>query len=147
MKSQRKTPLESPIAQKGMTLFELLIVLAIVALMAGLVAPRVIGYLGKARSDVAVSQMASLVTALELYALDIGSYPSEDEGLDALIEGGPNTADWSGPYLRDKEGLVDPWGNRYLYSVNTDRDLFEILTLGRDGSEGGDGEDADLSKR
>ena len=130
-----------------MTLFELLIVLAIVALMAGLVAPRVVGYLGKARSDVAASQMASLVTALELYALDIGSYPSEDEGLDILIEPGPNTLDWSGPYLRDKEGLIDPWGNQYLYTVNTDRDLFEILTLGRDGSEGGDGEDADLSKR
>lgn len=134
-------------AQKGMTLFELLIVLAIVALMAGLVAPRVIGYLGKAKADIAASQMSNLVTALELYALDMGSYPSESAGLAALVEPTNEEPNWAGPYLREGEGLIDPWGRPYAYSINAERDLFEISTLGRDGTEGGEGEDADLSKR
>ncbi|PWE18718.1 type II secretion system protein GspG [Marinicauda salina] len=138
-------------SQNGFTLFELLVVLAILALLAAIVAPRVIGYLGRAKSDVAETQMSNIVTALELYYLDMGRYPSESEGLQALVEmsgeGETPNARWQGPYLDDESGLIDPWGRPYVYARLEDADRVEILTYGRDGEAGGDGEDADITKR
>ena len=134
-------------SQRGLTLFELLVVLAILALLATLVAPRVIGYLGRAKSDVALGQMANIVSALELYALDAGQYPTPEEGLIALVEAPEGVATWLGPYLRETQGLTDPWGRDYLYTVDETTALFTISSLGRDGAEGGEGEDADLFKR
>lgn len=137
--------------QTGFTLFELLVVLAILALLAAIVAPRVIGYLGRAKSDVAETQMSNIVTALELYYLDMGRYPDPSEGLMALIdapgEGETPDARWQGPYLQDASGLTDPWGRSYLYAGLEDTDRIEVLTYGRDGEPGGEGEDADLTKR
>ncbi|MGJ3230777.1 MAG: type II secretion system major pseudopilin GspG [Oceanicaulis sp.] len=134
--------------EAGFTLFELLVVLAILALLAAIVAPRVIGYLGRAKADVARSQMSNIVTALELYYLDVGRYPTEEEGLPALVaapepEGEPLAA-WRGPYLGDDTGLTDPWGRTYTYAYDAEADRVRVISLGRDGAPGGEGDDGDL---
>lgn len=134
--------------QRGLTLFELLVVLAILAFLATLVAPRVVGYLGRAKSDIAHSQTANIAASLELFYLDFGRYPTAEEGLSALTEAPAGAeSNWLGPYLKDDSGLVDPWGEEYLYTVSETGDAFEVFTLGRDGEEGGDGEDADIRKK
>lgn len=138
--------------QSGFTLFELLVVLAILAMLAAIVAPRVIGYLGRAKTDVARSQMSNLVTSLELFYLDLGRYPDvEDEGLTALVAApevqGEPLAGWRGPYLQDESGLQDPWGHVYIYRLDETGERAEIVSLGRDGEPGGEGEDADLTAR
>lgn len=125
-------------------MIELLIVLAILGFLASLIAPRVIGYLGRAKSDIAVSQLSNLATSLELYYLDMGQYPTSDEGLESLVKAPPGNDLWLGPYLKEESALNDPWGEPYKYSV--DGDSFRIWSLGRDGEEGGAGEDRDLSK-
>jgi len=133
--------------QRGLTLFELLIVLAILAFLAALVAPRVIGYLGRAKSDIARTQASNLAASLELYFLDFERYPTLDEGLNALVAAPEGAAEWRGPYLKDVSGLTDPWGRPYLYAPAETGDEFEVVSLGRDGAEGGDGEDADIRKK
>ncbi len=132
--------------QRGLTLFELLVVLAILAFLATLVAPRVIGYLGRAKSDIARAQVSNIASSLELFYLDFGRYPGAQEGLAALVEAPEGGAQWLGPYLKEESGLTDPWGRLYQYSVSEDGDNFEVITLGRDGEEGGGGEDADIKK-
>ena len=133
-------------AQSGVTLFELLIVLVIIGLLATLVAPRVIGYLGRSKSDVARAQLSSIATSLELFYLDLGRYPSEAEGLAALVEPPEEDGEaWQGPYLRNQTGLTDPWGEAYLYRLSDEGPAqFTVLTYGRDAEEGGDGEDRDI---
>lgn len=134
--------------EAGFSLFELLVVLTIMALLAAIVAPRVIGYLGRAKEDVARSQMSNIMTSLELYYLDVGRYPSEDQGLSALVaapqENGQTIANWRGPYLRDESGLIDPWGVPYAYAYEADDDRVRVISYGRDGVPGGEGEDGDL---
>jgi len=135
-------------AQRGMTLYELLIVLAILAMLATLVAPRVIGYMGRAKGDIAQTQLANLSTSVELFYFDVGRYPSEQEGLDALLTAPPEATGWRGPYLKDESGLIDPWGRAYLYVPAEDgTDAFTVLSLGRDGASGGTGDDADIIKK
>lgn len=135
--------------QKGLTLFELLVVLVILALLATLVAPRVVGYLGRAKTDVARAQAANIAASLELFYLDLGRYPTQEEGLAALLDGGAleNTALWRGPYFKEETGLIDPWGREYDYQLDENGEGFTIVSLGRDGEEGGDGDDADVRKR
>ncbi|MEM6649331.1 MAG: type II secretion system major pseudopilin GspG [Pseudomonadota bacterium] len=147
MKSSLKNQAPARVAQQGLTLVELLVVLTIIALLSTLVAPRVIGYLGKAKSDVAKSQLANIASALELYALDQGRYPDGEQGLNALVEAPEEAIAWTGPYLRDAAVLTDPWGAPYTYNVEETGLAFTIGTLGRDGAEGGEGEDADLTRR
>lgn len=133
--------------EAGLTLFELLIVLAIIALLTTLVAPRVIGYLGRAKSDIARAQLASVASSLELFKLDVGRYPTEAEGLGALVTKPGDLPDWYGPYLKEESGLTDPWGRRYGYSMSNTPEMFEVYSLGRDGEKGGEGEDQDIRKR
>lgn len=135
------------IAERGLTLFELLVVLAILAFLAALVAPRVIGYLGRAKSDIARTQAANLASSLELFFLDFERYPTAEEGLGALVSAPAEASQWRGPYLKDPAGLIDPWGRPYLYAPVADADEFEIVSLGRDGAEGGDDEDGDIRKK
>jgi general secretion pathway protein G len=132
--------------QRGLTLFELLVVLAILAFLATIVAPRVVGYLGRAKSDVARAQAANIASSLELFFLDFNRYPNAEEGLEALVAAPQDLDGWRGPYLKEASGLVDPWGRPYAYSVD---DAGEILvaSLGRDGEEGGAGDDADILAR
>lgn len=129
--------------QTGFTLIELLVVLAILALLAGLVGPRVLNQLGGAKSKTAQLQIADLDKALELFKLDVGRFPSTEEGLSGLVSKPASVSSgWNGPYL--KGGLPnDPWGKPYKYALKSDGNA-EIVSLGADGAAGGDGENADL---
>jgi len=129
----------------GFTLIELLIVLAILVLLAGLAAPQVLNYLGRARTETAKIQISAISSALELYALDNGGYPRPEAGLGALVQRPAGTPRWNGPYLRKAEGLVDPWGRPYQYRVPGRAGAFDVFTLGRDNAPGGTGEDSDVT--
>jgi general secretion pathway protein G len=126
---------------RGFTLIELLVVLAILTLLAGLVGPRVLGQLGGAKAKTAAVQIADLDKSLELFKLDVGRYPTTQEGLQALVVKPGAVNGWNGPYL--KGGVPsDPWGNPYRYANNGG--AIEIISLGADGAAGGDGENADV---
>ena len=130
-------------AAAGFTLVELLVVLAILTLLAGLVGPRVLGQLGGAKSKTAAVQIADIEKAMELYKLDVGRFPTTEEGLEALAKRPPTvTSGWSGPYLK---GAVpaDPWGKPYRYQL-APNGAVEIVSLGADGAAGGEGENADI---
>ena len=133
----------------GFTLMELMVVLLIIGLLAGLVAPQIIGRVSDARVTTANAQIAMLGVALENYKLDIGSYPTTEQGLPALRTRPatpPTPTNWRGPYLK-KDVPHDPWGRAYIYRTPAKDDStgFELETLGRDGRAGGTGEDKDLS--
>jgi general secretion pathway protein G len=140
IESQREREREA-----GFTLVELLVVMVILVLLASLVAPRVIGYLGSSRSKAAKVQIESLSTSLELFKLDSGRYPSEREGLKALVERPPDIKAWSGPYLKKDRVPNDPWGHPYYYRYPGQRGSFDIYSLGADNREGGEGEDQDVA--
>ena len=129
---------------KGFTLLELLVVLGIIALLATVAAPQVLRYLGKARTDVAKGQVAAISTALELYALDNGTFPPQNVGLSALIAAAQSGSTWHGPYLKRAEGLVDPWGRPYVYRFPGRAGPPDVCTLGRDNAVGGTDEDQDV---
>ncbi|MEO1240271.1 MAG: type II secretion system major pseudopilin GspG [Pseudomonadota bacterium] len=135
--------------QAGLTLFELLVVLAILALLTTLIAPRVVGYLGRAKTDIARAQAANIASSLELFYIDFGRYPLTQEGLPALLARPANddTTYWRGPYFKDETGLTDPWGRQYVYEVDEAAQSFAVISLGRDGKEGGEGDDADIRKQ
>jgi len=133
---------------RGFTLLELLVVIIVLGLLAGLVAPQIFGRVGEAKVTSAQTQMALLGTALDSYRLDNGGYPTTEQGLQALREKPsrePVPANWRGPYLR-KALPLDPWERPYLYRAPGVRNVtgYDLATLGRDGKEGGSGEDADL---
>lgn len=132
--------------EAGFTLLELLVALGIIALIATIAYPQVTRYLGSARTETARAQMNAISTALELYALDNGGYPSQQAGLSSLVTRPANAPRWNGPYLKSAEGLNDPWGRPYRYAVPGRASAFEISTLGRDNLPGGAGEDQDLVK-
>ena len=129
----------------GFTLLELLVVLGIIALLATVAAPQVLQYLGKARTDTAKAQISAISTALELYALDAGGFPSQQAGLSALITDPTGTPGWKGPYLKNANGLIDPWGRPYNYKFPGRNGQAEVFTLGRDNAVGGTGENQDVS--
>jgi len=134
----------SAASSAGFTLVELLVVLAILTLLAGLVGPRVLGQLGGAKSKTAAVQIADIDKALELFKLDVGRFPSTEEGLKALAERPASVSTgWAGPYLR---GTIpnDPWGKPYKYQGPGAGGAVEILSLGADGVPGGEGENADI---
>lgn len=133
--------------EAGYTLIEILIVLSIIALIAAVVGPRVIGYLGRAKTSTAKVQITELATALELYFLDNGKFPSEQTGLQALVTRPTDAKTWNGPYLKKAEGLTDPWGRPFLYKLASNGGAFEISSLGADNAPGGEGDDADVSSR
>lgn len=133
--------------RRGLTLFELLIVLAILAFIATLVAPRVVGYLGRSKADIATTQASNLASAIDLFFIDFGRYPSKEEGLKILLTKPENMPMWRGPYLKDEAGLVDPWGRPFLYEADPEADAFKVLSHGRDGAEGGAGENADIIRK
>jgi general secretion pathway protein G len=126
----------------GFTLVELLVVLAILTLLAGLVGPRVLGQLGGAKSKTAAVQIADLDKALELFKLDVGRFPTTEEGLGALLQRPPSVASgWAGPYLKGSLPN-DPWGKPYRYQLANG--AVQIVSLGADGAPGGEGENADI---
>ena len=129
----------------GYTLVELLVVLAILGLLVALAAPRVIRYLGTANTDTAHIQIEKLGGVLDLYRLEIGHYPTDQEGLVALVDRPPQAETWNGPYLKNRESLIDPWGTPYVYRSPGEHGEYDLYTLGADGKEGGDGEDRDIT--
>jgi general secretion pathway protein G len=128
----------------GYTLVELLVVLAILGLLVALAAPRVIKYLGSAKTDTARIQIEKLAGVLDLYRLELGRYPTEQEGLVALVERPTQVEGWNGPYLKNREALTDPWGQPYGYRSPGEHGEYDLYTLGADGKQGGDGEDQDV---
>lgn len=128
---------------KGFTLLELLVVVVIIGLLAGFVAPRYFGQVGKSEVATAKAQIDALEKALDQYRLDTGRYPSTELGLKALVERPPEEPKWNGPYLKRTVPL-DPWGKPYVYKVPGQKWEFELLSYGRDGRPGGSGEDADI---
>lgn len=130
--------------EAGFTLIEVLIVLGIIALLATVVTPQVWRYMGQARSETARIQLSAITTAMELYALDNGGYPSQQVGLSALVRQPAGAPRWRGPYLKKSDGLVDPWGRPYGYKIPGRQSAYEVFTLGRDNATGGNGEDQDI---
>ncbi len=130
----------------GYTLIELLVVIGIIALLASVVAPQVLRYLSVARSQTAKTQISNLMSAVDLYFLDVRTYPTSDMGLKALLEPPADANKWSGPYLKKgQSALIDPWGRPYIYEQTGKHDAVDIYSLGRDGQVGGTGEDADVT--
>jgi len=128
---------------KGFTLIELLIVMIILGLLASLVAPKMFGKIGKSKQQAAKAQISMLESAVETYRLDVGSFPTEEQGLSALREQPSGVESWDGPYL-PKEVPLDPWGNRYVYHFPSEHSYFEIVSYGADGKSGGEEENADI---
>lgn len=132
--------------QSGFTLIELLVVLVILGLIIGIVAPRAVNFLSRAKSDVARIQIESFATALDLFQLDVGRYPASQEGLGALITASSDAARWNGPYVRADDIPLDPWQRPYRYEAPGENGKpYRLLSLGADGQPGGEGEDADIS--
>ena len=131
--------------EKGFTLVELLVVLIILGLIMAFAAPQVIKYLGKAKTDSATIQIQRLSGILDLYRLEVGQYPTTEEGLQALIEQPVDAERWNGPYIKKADSLKDPWGQPYDYRSPGEHGEFDLFTLGRDGSDGGEGEDQDIA--
>lgn len=128
----------------GFTLIELLVVLVILGLLAGLVGPQVMKYLSSANTDTARLQISDLSAALDLYRLEVGRYPTTEEGLQALVEAPPDATRWNGPYLKKNTVPKDPWNNDYQYRSPGENGPFDLYSLGADNAEGGEGEDQDL---
>jgi general secretion pathway protein G len=128
----------------GFTLVELLVVLAILGLLAGLVGPQVMKFLGSSKTKTAALQIENLSSTLDMYRLEIGRYPSNEEGLEALVKKPGDAANWNGPYLKNGQVPKDPWGFEYQYRFPGEQGGVDVWTLGADNRDGGDGENADV---
>jgi general secretion pathway protein G len=129
--------------EAGFTLLELLVVMVIIGLLAGLVAPRYFAQIGKSNTKVARAQINALEQALDQFRLDVGRYPTTEEGLEGLNRAPANLEGWSGPYL--KKGIpLDPWGKPYVYQQPGTNSEMDLSSNGKDGRPGGAGENADV---
>ena len=131
-------------SNRGFTLLELLVVIVIIGLLAGLVAPRYFDQIGKSNTKIAKAQIEALEKALDQYRLDVGAYPTTEQGLAALNARPQNAEKWAGPYLK-KAVPPDPWGNRYVYKSPGDHGEYDLYSLGQDNQAGGIGEAADVT--
>ena len=129
--------------ESGFTLLELLVVVAIIGLLVGYVAPRYFSQVGKSEVQVARAQLDALEKALDQYRLDTRRYPTAEQGLVALVDRPANEPAWAGPYLK-RAVPNDPWGRPYVYRTPGQKGEFDLLSYGRDGKAGGAGEDADI---
>ncbi|MBY4678550.1 type II secretion system major pseudopilin GspG [Marinobacterium arenosum] len=129
---------------RGFTLLEILVVLVILGLLASLVGPQVFKQLGSSKTKTAALQIQELSAALDLYRLEVGSYPTSSQGLEALIEKPSGVNSWNGPYLKKSVVRKDPWGNDYQYRFPGEHGEFDLYSLGSDNQEGGDGEAQDV---
>lgn len=130
-------------AARGFTLLELLVVMVIIGLLAGIVAPQYFAQIGKSNAKVARAQIESFGQALDQYRLDVGSYPTTEQGLVALRTAPQQVARWQGPYLK-RDIPDDPWGRPYVYRRPGQHGEYDLVSLGADGQQGGEGEAADV---
>ncbi|HME42709.1 MAG TPA: type II secretion system major pseudopilin GspG [Syntrophorhabdales bacterium] len=128
---------------RGFTLVELLVVMAIIALLAALVGPKLFPKLGKGKQSAAKAQIELIGQALDQFRLDVGRYPTTQEGLNALMVN-PGVDNWEGPYLK-KTLPPDPWGKPYQYLCPGTHGEYDLYSYGRDGNPGGEGEDKDVT--
>ncbi|MFZ2506943.1 MAG: type II secretion system major pseudopilin GspG [Steroidobacteraceae bacterium] len=128
----------------GFTLLELLVVMVIIGLLAGFVAPRYFAQIGKSQAKAARAQIGALELALDQFRLDSGRYPTNEEGLEALMTAPAGLPDWGGPYLK-KAVPGDPWGRPFVYMNPGQHGEIDLLSYGKDGRAGGTGDDADLT--
>jgi general secretion pathway protein G len=131
--------------QRGFSLIELIVVLVILGLLAAVVGPAVMKRLKGSRSQIAKIQISQFEESLDLFNFDVGRYPGTEEGLRALIENTGNIPNWSGPYLKKNTMPKDPWNHDYVYRAPGQHGEFDLYSLGADGQEGGDGENADVT--
>ena len=128
---------------RGFTLLELLIVLVVLGLLVSIVGPKYFTQLGKSEAKAAQAQVASLAKALDMYRVDVGRYPTTEQGLAALIAAPTNEPKWHGPYLQ-KAAPPDPWGRAYVYKSPGEHGDFDLLSYGKDGTAGGTDDNADI---
>jgi general secretion pathway protein G len=128
----------------GYTLTEMLVVIGIICLIAAVLTPSVMGQLGRARARAAQLQLDTVASAVEQFRSDVGRYPTQQEGLNALVTEPSGVDDWTGPYLKDVKVLKDPWGRPINYSVDGEGLSFYVQSLGADGKPGGSGQNRDL---
>ncbi|PKM12836.1 MAG: type II secretion system protein GspG [Gammaproteobacteria bacterium HGW-Gammaproteobacteria-3] len=138
MKQQKRT-------QTGFTLLELLVVLGIIAMLAGIVGPQVMKHMGTSKTKAAKVQIEDLAASLDMYKLDVGRYPTTEQGLDALVEKPADVNRWNGPYLRKAKIPLDPWQQAYHYVTPGEHGAFDLYSLGNDEREGGEGEAQDIN--
>jgi general secretion pathway protein G len=131
--------------ERGMTLIEILVVLVLIGIVLGIVGGNFIGKGEKAKADAAKIEIGQISQTLDLYKLEVGRYPSSQEGLQALISAPAGAANWNGPYWKKSAVPKDPWGNEYRYVSPGSKGAYEIISLGADGKEGGEGPDRDIS--
>lgn len=132
--------------QAGFTLLELLVVLGILGLLISLVAPAALRQFGGAKQKIAQQSIERIVGILDIYKLDVGHFPTTDQGLQALVTRPTNESRWNGPYIKGDSVPQDPWGRPFLYRIPSTRPNhdFDLYSLGADGKPGGSGEDADV---
>jgi len=137
MKRRRK-------GEEGFTLMEMLVVLVVIGLIAAVAIPQVMKLLGGAKAKAARIQLQTVENGLNYFQLDVGRFPTDGEGLQALMTSPANTPSWSGPYVRNPRQLIDPWGRPLIYKAEANGKPYMLETLGADGKEGGTGDDADI---
>jgi len=128
-----------------MTLIEILVVLVLIGIVLGIVGGNFIGRGEKAKADAAKIEIGQIGQALDLYKLEIGRYPSSSEGLQALVAAPAGASNWNGPYWKKAQIPKDPWGNEYRYTSPGQKGDYDIVSLGADGKEGGEGANKDIS--
>ena len=131
--------------ERGMTLIEILVVLVLIGVVLGIVGGNFIGRGEKAKADAAKIEISQIAQALDLYKLETGRYPSSSEGLQALVSAPAGAFNWNGPYWKKAQIPKDPWGNEYRYSAPGQKGAYDIVSLGADGKEGGEGANKDIT--
>lgn len=141
----KRNRIPSAVTQRGMTLIEILVVLVLIGIVLGVVGGNFIGRGEKAKADAAKIEIGQIGQALDLYKLETGRYPSSSEGLQALVTAPSGATNWNGPYWKKAQIPKDPWGNEYRYSSPGAKGAYDIVSLGADGKEGGDGANKDIT--
>ena len=133
------------LSEEGYSLVELLVVMAIIVLLGTIAVPQLLKYLDGAKQDTARAQIESLTATLDLFKLDVGRYPTQEERLDALVARPAEVAGWNGPYVKRKDMLLDPWKRTYRYKSPGEHGDYDLFSYGADDREGGEGSNRDVT--